>query len=190
MNITGRTDAEAETPIFWPPRAKSWLIGKDSDAGRDWVQEEKGTTEDEMAGWHHRLDGHEFEWIPGFGGGQGGLACCDSWGCNSQTQLSYWTEMHISYKFKIFLCWSLVTQLILMDWALVWLTFPILEPRPMVMAEAYEHQWKNFRPLATLVWNWPCHFFFILSTKASYTVKPRVKRWENTLHFLVKGTIK
>ena len=57
----GRTDAEAETPIIWPPHAKNWLIGKDPDAGRDWGQEEKGTTEDEMAGWHHRLDGHEFE---------------------------------------------------------------------------------------------------------------------------------
>ena len=57
----GKTDAEAETPILWPPHAKSWLIGKDSDAGRDWGQEEKGTTEDEMAGWHHRLNGHEFE---------------------------------------------------------------------------------------------------------------------------------
>ena len=60
--------------------AKSWLIGKDSDAGRDWEQEEKGTTEDEMAGWHHWLDGHEFEWTLGIGDGQGGLACCDSWG--------------------------------------------------------------------------------------------------------------
>ena len=57
----GRTDAEAETPIIWPPHAKNWLIGKDPDAGRDWGQEEKGTTEDEMAGWHHRLDGHQFE---------------------------------------------------------------------------------------------------------------------------------
>ena len=57
----GRTDAEAETPILWPPHVKSWLIGKDPDAGRDWGQEEKGTTEDEMAGWHHWLDGHEFE---------------------------------------------------------------------------------------------------------------------------------
>ena len=61
----GRTDAEAETPILWPPSVKSWLIGKDSDAGRDWGQEEKGTTEDEIAGWHHWLDGHESEWIPG-----------------------------------------------------------------------------------------------------------------------------
>ena len=72
----GRTDAKAETLIRWPSHAKSWLIGKDSDAGRDWGQEEKGTTEDEMAGWHHRLDGHEFEWSPGVGDGQGGLACC------------------------------------------------------------------------------------------------------------------
>ena len=77
-----RTNVEAETPKLWPPHAKSWkrLIGKDSDAGRDWGQEEKGTTEDEMAGWHHRLDGHEFGWTPGVGDGQGGLACCNSWG--------------------------------------------------------------------------------------------------------------
>ena len=72
--------AIAETPVLWPPHAKSWLIGKDSDAGRDWGQEEKGMTEDEMAGWHHRLDGHESEWTPGVSDGQGGLACCNSWG--------------------------------------------------------------------------------------------------------------
>ena len=76
----GRIDAKAETPGLWPPHVKSWLIGKDSDAGRDWGQEEKGTTEDEMAGWHHWLDGHESEWTPGVGDGQGVLACCDSWG--------------------------------------------------------------------------------------------------------------
>ena len=75
-----RNDAKAETPALSPPHAKSWLIGKDSDAGGDWGQEEKGTTEDEMAGWHHWLDGREFEWTPGVGDGQGGLACCDSWG--------------------------------------------------------------------------------------------------------------
>ena len=75
-----RTDAEAETPILWPPHAKSWLIGKDPDAGRDWGLEEKGTTEDEMAGWHHQLDGREFEWTLGVGDGQGSLACCDSQG--------------------------------------------------------------------------------------------------------------
>ena len=76
----GRNDAKAETPVLWPPHVKSWLIGKDSDAGRDWGQEEKGTTEDEMAGWHHRLNGREFEWTPGVGDGQRGLACCNSWG--------------------------------------------------------------------------------------------------------------
>ena len=69
----GRNDAKAETPVLWPPHAKSWLIGKDPDAGRDWGQEEKGMTEDEMAGWHHRFDGCEFEWTPGAGDGQGGL---------------------------------------------------------------------------------------------------------------------
>ena len=67
--------------VLGPPHAKSWLIGKDSDAGMDWGQEEKGLTEDEMAGWHHGLDGRGFEWAPGDGDGQGGLACCDSWGC-------------------------------------------------------------------------------------------------------------
>ena len=76
----GRTDAEAETLILWPPDVKNWLIGKDSDAGKDWGQEEKRTTEDEMAGWHHRLNRHESEWTSGVGDGQGGLVCCDSWG--------------------------------------------------------------------------------------------------------------
>ena len=76
----GRTDAEAETLIFWPPDAKNWLTGKDPDAGKDRRQEEKGTTEDEMAGWHHWFDGYELGWTPGVGDGQGGLACCSSWG--------------------------------------------------------------------------------------------------------------
>ena len=90
----GRTDAEAKTPILWPPDAKSWLIGKDSDAGRDWGQEEKGTTENEMDGWHHQLNGHEFEWTLGVGDGQGVLACCDSWGRKESdtTEQLNWTE--------------------------------------------------------------------------------------------------
>ena len=92
----GTTDAKAETPILWPPHVKSWLIGKDSDAGRDWGQEEKGTTEDEMAGWHHRLEGHEFGWTPGVGDGQGGLACCGSWGHKEwdMTEWLNWTELN------------------------------------------------------------------------------------------------
>ena len=75
----GRTDVEAETPVLWPPDVKSWLIGKDPDTGKDWRQEEKGTTEDEMVGFHHRLDGHAFGWTLGVGDGQGGLACCSPW---------------------------------------------------------------------------------------------------------------
>ena len=87
----GRNDAEAETPVLWPPHAKSWLIGKDSDAGSNWRQEEKGMTEDEMAGWCHWLDGRESEWTPGVGDGQEGLACCDSWGRKeSWTDWSDW----------------------------------------------------------------------------------------------------
>ena len=76
----GRTDAEAETPILWPHDAKNWLIGKDPDAGKDWGQEEKGSTEDEMVGWHHWLNGCEFEQAPGVGDGQGSLGSCSSWG--------------------------------------------------------------------------------------------------------------
>ena len=91
----GRTDAKAEAPVLWPPHAKSWLIGKDFDAGRDWGQKEKGRTEDEMAWWHHQLDGHEFGWSPGVGDRQGGLACCNSWGCKeldtTVTELN-WTD--------------------------------------------------------------------------------------------------
>ena len=78
--ISSGYSLEGATPILWPPHAKSWLIGKDSDAGRDWGQEEKGMTEDEMPGWHHQLDGRVFEWTLGVGDGQGGLACCNSWG--------------------------------------------------------------------------------------------------------------
>ena len=79
--FTGRTDAEAETPIFWPLDLKNWLTGKDPDAGKDWRQEEKGMTVDEMVGWHHWLNGHEFEQALGVSDGQGSLACCSPWGC-------------------------------------------------------------------------------------------------------------
>ena len=108
----GRNDAKAETPILWPPHVKSWLIGKDSDAGRDWGQEEKGTTEDEMAGWHHWLDGRESEWTPGVGDRQGGLACCNSWGRKESdtTERLNWTDNVIRINF---LTWgmSIVNQL-------------------------------------------------------------------------------
>ena len=84
-----RNDAKAETPVLWPPHAKSWLIRKDSDAWRDWGQEEKGTTEDEMAGWHHWLDGRESQWTPRIGDGQRGLACCNSWG-RKESDMTEW----------------------------------------------------------------------------------------------------
>jgi len=91
----GRTDAEAETQTLWPPDVKNWLIGKDPDAGKDWRWEEKGMTEDEMAGWHHRLNGHEFEWAAGDSDRQGGLACCSPWGHKESdtTEQLTWTEL-------------------------------------------------------------------------------------------------
>ena len=92
----GRTDPEAETPIVWPPDAKSWLIWKDPDAGKDLKQEEKGTTEDEMVGWHHRLNEHGFGLTLGIGHGQGGLLCCGSWGRKESdtTERLNWTEVN------------------------------------------------------------------------------------------------
>ena len=93
-DIFGRNDAKAEAPVLWPPHEKSWLIGKDSDAGRDWGQEEKGTPGDELAGWHHQFNGHEFEWTLGVGDRQGGLVCCDSWHRieSDTTERLNWTE--------------------------------------------------------------------------------------------------
>ena len=91
----GKTDAEAETPILWPPDSKNWLIWKDPDAGEDWRWEEKGMTENEMVGWHHRLNGHEFELTLGVGDGQGGLAYCSLWGHKGSdiTEQLNWTEL-------------------------------------------------------------------------------------------------
>ena len=93
----GGTDVEAEAPILWSPDAKNGLIRKDSDAGKDWRQEETGTTEDEMVWWHHRLNGHEFEQAPGVGDGQGILACCSPWGCKQldMTEWLNWTELNL-----------------------------------------------------------------------------------------------
>ena len=91
----GRTDAEAETPILWPPDAKNWLLRRDPDAGKDWGQEEKETTEDEIVGWRHQLNGHGFGWTLGVCDGQGGLECCDSWipKESDTTEWLNWTEL-------------------------------------------------------------------------------------------------
>ena len=104
----GRTDAEAESPILWPPGAKNWLIGKDPDAGKDWKQEEKGMTEDETVGWHHGLNGHEFEQAPGVGDGQGSLVSCNPWGRKELDMSEWlnWTEIRYSsgcYYYLVFL---------------------------------------------------------------------------------------
>ena len=100
--LIGRTDAEAWNYNTWPPHAKSWLIGKDPDAWRDWEQEDKAMTEDKMSGWHHRLDAHEFGWTPGVGDGQGGLACCNSWGPkeSNTTEWLNWTDWVTFWKLE------------------------------------------------------------------------------------------
>ena len=103
----GRTYAEGETPVLWPPDTKNWLIGRDPDAGKDWRREEKGMTKDEMVGWHHWLKGHEFEQDLGVGGGQGGsLACCSPWGYKDldTTEWLNWIELRVKAEFlKVFL---------------------------------------------------------------------------------------
>ena len=92
----GRTDAEAETTVLWPLDVRNWLIWRDPDAGKDWSQEEKGMTEDEMVGWHHQLNRYDFEQAPGIGDGQGGLVCCSPWGRKEldTTEQLNWTELN------------------------------------------------------------------------------------------------
>ena len=112
----GRIDAEPETPILWPPDGKNWLIWKDPDVVKDWRWKEKGMTEDEMAGWHHWLDGHEFEWTPRVGVGQGTLVCCDTWGHkeSNTTEKLKWTELNWvlgqCYFFMIVTLWKVLSK--------------------------------------------------------------------------------
>ena len=129
----GRNDAKAETPILWPPHVKSWLIGKDFDAGRDWGQEETGTTEDEMAGWHHGLNGHESEWTPGVGDGQGGLACCDSWGRKESdtTERLNWTD----------------------HYQLNWLNWQLYNILPNTSFQIYEEDYPRWKTSQDLKWS-------------------------------------
>ena len=109
----GSTDVEAETPIVWPPDGKNWFFWENPDAGKDWVQEEKGMTEDEMARWHHRLNGHGFGWTPGVGDGQGGLACCSSWGHkeSDMTEWLNWTEWTENQSIKFWQFRALKSQI-------------------------------------------------------------------------------
>ena len=125
----GRNDAKAETPVLWPPHENSWLIGKGSDAGRDWGQEEKGTTEDEMVGWHHWLDGRESEWTLGVGDGQGGLACCDSWGRkeSDMTEQLNWTELNM--------------DICLQEWIVNKILFVLLYFELHVLCKTHQSSW-------------------------------------------------
>ena len=97
--FTGRTDVEAETTILWSTDVKCWLIWKNPDAGKDWKQKEKWKTEDKIVGWHYWLNGHEFEWTPGVGDGQGGLACCSPWDHKDleTTEWLNWNDLRGSY---------------------------------------------------------------------------------------------
>ena len=104
----GKTNAEAETPMFWPPDVKN--IGKASDAGKDWRQEEKGMTEDEMVGWHYWRDGHEFEQAPGVGDGQGILACCSPW-VREEWDMTEWLDWT-----RTWLCSALLMKWVPISW--------------------------------------------------------------------------
>ena len=130
----GWTDVEAETPILWPSDVKNWFIWKGPDAGKDWGQKEKGMTEDETVGWHNRLNGHEFEWTPGVGDGQGGLVCCSPWGRkeSDMTEQLNWTELNsvaarLSVYMKFFQYLNLISPLSILS------IFPIIKMFSQIM---------------------------------------------------------
>ena len=134
--FTGRTDAEAEAPIIWPPDGKSQLIGKDPDAGRDWRQEEKGTTEDEMVGWDHQLNGHEFEQAPGDGEGQGSLVCYSPWGPRVEHN---WATEHNMEK---------VSLLPFYRWE-NWLRLSLVQNQILPGGADFQIQWWQNEPIST-----------------------------------------
>ena len=121
----GRTDAEAETQILWPPDVKNWHWERPWCWGKDWRQEEKWKTEDEMVGWHHRLDGHEFEQAPGIGDGQGSLACCSPWGLKESdtTEWLNWTELNVASNYLISWLFFCLWQVILI-FPIIVISFP------------------------------------------------------------------
>ena len=126
----GRTDVEAETSVLWPSDVKNWLIGKDPNAGKDWRQEEKGTTEDEMVGWHHRLDGHEFEQASGVGDRQGSLVCCSLCGCKRSDTTGWlnWTELIVITGISAWCVWwvekEVATHSSILAWRIPWTEEP------------------------------------------------------------------
>ena len=156
----GRTNAEAETPKLWPPHAKGWLIGKDPDAGRDWGQE-KGTTEDEMAGLHHCLDAHEFGWTPGVGDGQMEMVCCDSWGQkeSDMTEWLNWTEyvfyvLTFHIKNKVMLSQNTVSYKCIYNviWKYLWLIpHGVQSQVPLLVLSLYTY---NEGQYYISIWSW------------------------------------
>ena len=144
----GRTDVEAETPILGPPDAKSWLIWKGPDAGKDLGQEEKGTTADEMVGWHHRLSGHEFGYTLGVGDGQGGLVCCGPWGRKESdtTERLSWTELN---------------EIKLVSYNIIFQLFPGLIPVP----QRQPYFWFSFLIFASI-----SQYFFIFILRCLYII--------------------
>ena len=120
----GRTDAEAEAPIFWLPDAKNWLLRKDPDAGNDWRQEKKGTMEDEMVGWHHQLDGHGFEQAPRVGQGHGSLACCSLWGRKESdtTEWLNWSEflLRLGICESVVFGWMALSEMVTLSLSSLW----------------------------------------------------------------------
>ena len=152
----GRNDAEAEAPVLWPPVLKNWLIWKDPDAGKDWRQEEKGTTEDEMVGWHHPLDGHEFEQSLGVGEGQGGLAFCSPWG-GKELDMTEWLNWIVIFSHKKECIWVSSNEMdepgaYYTDWSksererLTLYINAHVESRKMILMKLFAgKQWKQWR---------------------------------------------
>ena len=171
----GRTDSEAETLILWPPDAKSWLIWEDTDAGKDWGQEEKGTTEDEMVGWHHRLNGHGFGWTLGVGDEQGGLACCGSQGCKEldMTEWLKWTELNGFRTWLQIFCTGWLSHQAMTSMS------PLLESG-MAVTVLVNRVWEMWRYVwvPRVIHQWPWRFHVILGALCwSIESLPGLPQW-------------
>ena len=154
----GRTDGETEAPILWLSDVRTWLFGKDPDSGKDWRQEEKGMTGDDIVGWHHRLDGLEFEQAPGVGDGQGGLACCSPWG-HKELDMTDWLNWT---KLFIFILYNNSVYLFIISFLFFWLPhvvcgisvpWPGTEPMALAVQVQRPNQWttRKFSPYIFLI---------------------------------------
>ena len=155
----GRNDVKAETPVVWPPHEKSWLIGKDSDAGRDWGQKQKGMTEDEMAGWHQWLDGRESGWTPGVGDGQGGLACCDSWG-RKESDTTEWLPVGSEPTWQTSMLYSDIVPLIYINETICMVICPSSRFKLITLWPRMNHLVPRLSQNASYGWGAWCHSEF------------------------------